>query len=152
MLHKTKILGAVLALVLLGEWSWGQSGAPAADAGSVPLEGTYWKLIELGGMAAVVGTKETEASLVLNVEGNKLDGSTGCNKVLGSYKLREGALHFKLAKLTKTACSDALRKQEEAFVEILKETQNYRIVGETLELRDKDDLLARLQAQHQQRP
>jgi len=151
MLHKTIILCLVFALVLLGAGSWGQSGAPPANAGSVPLEGTYWRLIEIGGMA-VGGANENGANLILNAQGNKLDGSTGCNKLIGSYKLREGALRFKLGKLTKTACPGALGKQEEAFVEILKETQNYRIVGETLELRDKEDLLARFQAQPQQRP
>jgi heat shock protein HslJ len=147
MLHKTTILGAALALILFGQWSWSQSSAPAATATTVPLEGTNWKLTELGGMAAVGGANENGANLVLNAEGKKLTGSTGCNQLLGSYKVREGALHFKPAGLTKTACSDALRKQEEAFVEILKETSNYRIVGDTLELRDKADLLAKFQAQ-----
>ncbi len=152
MLHKTVILGAALALILSGEWSWSRSGAPAATAAPVPLESTYWKLIELGGMVAVGGSNANEASLVLNGEGKKLTGSTGCNPLLGSYKLREGALEFKLARLTKTPCPDALAKQEEAFVEILKQTRNYRIVGDTLELRDKEELLAKLQAQPQKQP
>jgi heat shock protein HslJ len=152
MLHKTKILGAVLAFVLFGEWSWGQSGVPSATTGAVPIEGTYWKLIELGGMVAVGGSNANEASLVLNAEGKKLTGSTGCNPLLGSYKLRESSLRFKPAGLTKMACPDALMKQEEAFVEILKETNNYRIVGDTLELREKEELLARFQAQPQKRP
>jgi heat shock protein HslJ len=152
MLHKITILGAALAFVLFGEWSWGQSAAPAAITGTVPLEGTYWKLIELGGMVAVGGSNANEANLVLNAEGKKLTGSTGCNQLLGSYKLREGFLRFKPAGLTKMACPDALRKQEEAFVEILKQTTNYRIVGDTLELRDKDELLARFQARPQPRP
>ena len=152
MLHKIAILGAALAFTLFGEWSWGQSGAPAATAATVPLESTYWKLTEIGGMAAVGGSNANEASLVLNAEGKKLTGSTGCNPLLGSYKLRDSSLHFKLAGMTKTACSDALRKQEEAFVEILKETTNYRIVGDTLELRDKQELIAKFQAQTQKQP
>jgi heat shock protein HslJ len=152
MLHKTTILGAVLALILFGEWSWSQSGAPAATAGTVPLEGTYWKLIELGGMAAVGGANANEASLVLNADGKKLTGSTGCNPVVGTYKLRGGSLHFRPSGLAKTACSDALQKQEEAFVEILKQTTKYRVVGETLELRDKEDVLAKFQARLQPRP
>jgi heat shock protein HslJ len=152
MLHKTAILGAALAFILFGEWSWGQSGAPAATAATVPLESTYWKLTELGGMAAVGGADANEASLVLNAEGKKLTGSTGCNRIVGSYKLNKSSLHFKPAGLTKMACPDALMKQEEAFVEILKETTHYRIVGDTLELRDKADLLARFQARPQPQP
>jgi heat shock protein HslJ len=152
MLHKTAILGAALAFILFGEWSWGQSGAPAAATASVPLESTYWKLTELGGMAAVGGANANEASLVLNAEGKKLTGSTGCNRIVGSYKLNKSSLHFKPAGLTKMACPDALMKQEEAFVEILKETTHYRIVGDTLELRDKADLLARFQARPQPQP
>jgi heat shock protein HslJ len=152
MLHKTAILGAALAFILFGEWSWGQSGAPAATTATVPLESTYWKLTELGGMAAVGGADANEASLVLNAEGKKLTGSTGCNRIVGSYKLNKSSLHFKPAGLTKMACPDALMKQEEAFVEILKETTHYRIVGDTLELRDKADLLARFQARPQPQP
>jgi heat shock protein HslJ len=152
MLHRTAILGAALAFVLFGEWSWGQSGAPAATAGTVPLESTYWKLMEIGGMAAVGGSNVNEANLVLNAEGKKLTGSTGCNPILGSYKLRGGSLSFKPAGMTKMACPDALMKQEEAFIEILKETNKYRIEGETLELRDKKDVLAKFQARPQQRP
>jgi heat shock protein HslJ len=152
MLHRTAILGAALAFVLFGEWSWGQSGAPAATAGTVPLESTYWKLMEIGGMAAVGASNTNEANLVLNAEGKKLTGSTGCNPILGSYKLRGGSLSFKPAGMTKMACPDALMKQEEAFIEILKETNKYRIEGETLELRDKKDVLAKFQARPQQRP
>src|ERR1700680_2383601 len=134
MLHKIAILGAALAFVLFGEWSWGQNGSPAATASTVPLESTHWKLLEIGGMAAVGVSNANEASLVLNPEGKKLTGSTGCNPLLGSYKLRGGSLSFKPAGLTKMACPDALMKQEEAFVEILKETNKYRIVGATLRL------------------
>jgi heat shock protein HslJ len=152
MLHRTAILGAALAFVLFGEWSWGQSGAPAATADTVPLESTYWKLMEIGGMAAVGGSNTNEANLVLNAEGKKLTGSTGCNPILGSYKLRGASLSFKPAGMTKMACPDALMKQEEAFVEILKETNKYRIVGDTLELLDKKELLARFQARPQKQP
>jgi heat shock protein HslJ len=152
MLLKTAILGAALAFISFGEWSRGQSGAPSAPAAAVPLESTYWKLTEIGGMAAVGGANANEANLVLNGEGKKLAGSTGCSPILGTYKLRESSLRFKLAGLTKTTCSDALRKQEEAFVEILKETTNYRIVGDTLELREKNELVARFQAQPQKQP
>jgi heat shock protein HslJ len=152
MLHKTAILGAALAFISFGEWSWSQSGAPAATTAAVPLESTYWKLTEIGGMAIVGGSNANQANLVLNGEGKKLTGSTGCNPILGSYKLREGSLRFKLAGLSKTTCSDALRKQEEAFLEILKETTNYRIVGDTLELREKEELLAKFQAQPQKQP
>jgi heat shock protein HslJ len=152
MLHRIVILGAALAFISFGEWSWGQSGTPAATTATVPLESTYWKLTELGGMAAVGGANANEASLVLNAEGKKLTGSTGCNRIVGSYKLRGGSLHFKPAGLTKIACPDALMKQEEAFVEILKQTTNYRMVGETLELRDKEDVLAKFQARPQPRP
>jgi heat shock protein HslJ len=152
MLHKTAILGAALAFILFGEWSWGQSGAPAATTATVPLESTYWKLTELGGMPAVGGANANEASLVLNAEGKKLTGSTGCNRIVGSYKLNKNSLHFKSAGVTKMACPDALMKQEEAFVEILKQTTNYRVVGETLELRDKEDVLAKFQARPQPQP
>jgi heat shock protein HslJ len=103
-------------------------------------------------MAAVGGSNVNEANLVLNAEGKKLTGSTGCNPILGSYKLRGGSLSFKPAGMTKMACPDALMKQEEAFIEILKETNKYRIEGETLELRDKKDVLAKFQARPQQRP
>jgi heat shock protein HslJ len=100
------------------------------------------------GRAPLAGEGENEASLVLNAEG-QLAGSSGCNRLVGSYKVKKNSLRFKPAGLTKMACPDRLMQQEEGFVEVLRQTTNYHIVGDTLELRHAKDVLARLQARSQ---
>lgn len=140
--HEALSEAAIVVQQASGASNAGQASAAKATA---PLAGTHWKLFEVGGMPAVAGEGTNEASLELKADG-QLAGSSGCNRLVGSYKVRKDSLRFKPAGLTKMACPDSLMKQEEAFIEVLKETTKYRIVGKTLELRDDKDVLARLQA------
>ena len=111
------------------------------------LEGTDWKLIELGGAPFVVTLGTGSADLQLNPEGKKVAGSGGCNRFMGAYEAGKGSLHFSAIALTEMACPEPAMKQEHDFVEALQATTRYRIVGETLELRNGKRVLARLQSQ-----
>jgi len=114
-----------------------------------PLEGTDWKVTELGGAPVAAAPGARQASLVLTAEGRKVAGSTGCNRMAGTYELEKDALRFKPMALTMMACLEPLMKQEQAFVEALKATSSYRIAGETLELRDGEKVLARFESKSQ---
>ena len=152
----TQILGAVVTCVFIGVVSWGgvstvdsqgsaEQAGQASSSAATPLTGTHWKLVEMGGMPAVAGEGANEASLELNSDG-KLSGSSGCNRLVGTYKAGKNSLRFKPAGLTKMACPDRLMKQEEGFLEVLRQTRSYQITGDALELRDNKDVLARFQA------
>jgi putative lipoprotein len=111
------------------------------------LEGTDWKLIELGGAPFVVTLGTGSADLQLNPEGKKVAGSGGCNRFMGTYEAGKGSLHFSAIALTEMACPEPAMKQEHDFVEALQATTRYRIVGETLEMRNGKRVLVRLQSQ-----
>lgn len=110
------------------------------------LGGTNWKLIELGGAPVAAGPAARQANLVLSVDGKSMSGSTGCNRIVGTYELEKDTLRFQPAGLTMMACLDPFMKQEQAFIEALKAASNFRIVGATLELRNAERVLARFEA------
>lgn len=127
------------------------TAAPAHNSthkAKAKLEGRDWKLIELGGNPIPPGG----GNLVLNGDGKRLSGSSGCNRLLGGYKLRPHSLRFTPTGLTRMACPESVMKQEQTFVEALKATTSHRIVGETLELRAGERALARFESLTAGRP
>ncbi len=112
------------------------------------LEGTNWKLTELGGIPAAAAPDSKPAELLL--KDNKVSGSGGCNRVMGSYESSGDLLKFSPVAMTRMAClNEAANKQEQAFVKVLESTTSYRIVGDALELRKDDQVLARFEAQRE---
>jgi putative lipoprotein len=111
------------------------------------LENTYWKLIEIAGQPAQVLAGEREAHLLL-LDG-RASGSSGCNKLMGSYTraapdtLRVGPLAS-----TRMACPPGMMAQESALAAAFERTTRYRIAGDTLTLLDGDTILARFEARH----
>ena len=118
----------------------------AQDA-TTQLEGTDWTLIELGSTLAADGAGANRATLVLIADGKRLSGSSGCNRVVGTYELEKDVLQFKPVGMTMMACLDPLMLQEHAFIEALKSTSTYRIVDATLELSDGGRVLARFESE-----
>jgi putative lipoprotein len=119
----------------------------AAQTPDAALENTYWKLIEVAGQAARVSPGEREAHLLL-LDG-RASGSSGCNKLMGSYthvapdSLRIGSLAS-----TRMACPPELMAQESALAAAFARASRYRINGETLILLEGDAELARFQARY----
>ena len=114
---------------------------------AAPLENTYWKLVEVADQPAQVHPGEREAHLLL-LDG-RASGSSGCNKLMGSYAraapdtLRVGPLAS-----TRMACPPGMMAQETALAAAFEHATRYRIVGDTLTLLDGDAVLARFEARH----
>lgn len=121
-----------------------QAQQPAPVASATELRGTDWELAELNGKPASPGEGHA-AHLVLHKKGS-LSGSTGCNQIAGSYIASEGALQFTPAGTTMKMCSPQVMEQEQAFLAALKATSGYRVDGETLELLNGQQVLAKFQA------
>ena len=145
-----------------------------------PLLETYWKLTRLGPRAVVSRDPERAAHVVLlpappaqagsaQPEGSEgknpgllpnpfkppnrdpsVTGSTGCNRLIGRYRLSGVQLIFAPALgTTRMACppGDAQR-DEQAFGEALQMSVRHRLLGQHLELYGEDGkLLARFEAQ-----
>jgi putative lipoprotein len=51
------------------------------------LTETYWKLVQLGDRAVQVAPNQREPHLILRTTGNRVGGSGGCNRIMGSFTL-----------------------------------------------------------------
>jgi heat shock protein HslJ len=119
-------LGIMVALILT-------MGVPAqADCG---LVGTYWRAVEIDGSPVSLQPNKREAHLVFNAEG-RVSGSTGCNRLAGSYKQDGNALRFTPLAVTKMACPPPLDSLERSFLQALEATSAIRLGGNTLSLLD----------------
>jgi heat shock protein HslJ len=125
-----------------------QSEPPGTNRPSTPLTGTHWTLTQLNGEAVKPQTGHNEAYIELAADTQRLSGSGGCNRLMGSYELDGTNLHFRQVASTMMACSGDVMPREQAFVKALGDTASFRIRGSTLLLRGKDDsVLARLSAE-----
>jgi heat shock protein HslJ len=98
-----------------------------------PLEGTYWKVIELAGKPAPAQEPNREAHVIL--EGGRLAGSDGCNRIIGSYELKGDGIKFGQDASIQMACESA-GGIERAFRGALASAARFTIVGDRLELLD----------------
>jgi len=113
-----------------------------------PLENTYWRLTMLGAAPVVVAEQQREPSLVFHGEHHRVAGSSGCNRLTGSYAVEGQTLRFTHLAMTKMACAEAMQ-QEQAFLDALDHTAAWKVIGEHLELYDsRGTMLARFEATH----
>ena len=112
----------------------GGEGAKIPDAS---LTETYWKLIELGGQAAVVGAGGREPHMLLASDGSRVHGFSGCNRFTGSYRRTDGQLSFTRLASTRTACMEGM-EQEQRFLDALGRTSRFTIRGDQLTLDSAD--------------
>jgi heat shock protein HslJ len=122
-----------------------QSPEASSPGSGVALEKTYWKAMELQGMAVEPAEAGREPHLVFEA-GGRLSGSDGCNRFLGSYELAGDAIKFTQMAGTMMACASSAQTQL-AFRTALGNVSRYRIVGGHLELYDATGTaLARFEA------
>ena len=123
-----------------------QAPTPATRSGR-KLQGTYWRLVELNSKPAVPGMGQTQPYIELHKEQDRLEGSSGCNGVLGTYIVQQSALQITPEGTTMMMCPPALMEQEQGLINALKATANYKIEGDTLELSNGKEVVARFQGQ-----
>lgn len=110
---------------------------------------TYWKLTRLYNQPVIVHDGQREPSITLaSGDDLRVSGSDGCNRIMGSFQVKDNKLKFNKMASTMMACpSDSGIAQR--YHEALEQVQFWRIQGQHLELSDKDGkTLARFQAVH----
>ena len=127
------------------------TSAPAAAEAPVPappaaaLEGTEWRLVDIGGQPAPAGGDSTRhPGFTLLAEGRKVQGSAGCNRMRGTYQLDGEKLKFGPLATTRMACP--AMETETAFLKALEATTRYEVSGSSLTLYGADTAVARLEA------
>jgi len=125
---------------------WPKEGCGPRYA-EAPLEGTRWKLVQLGEKSILPGISPQEASLTLDAATHKLNGSTGCNRISAGYSLDAGVVHLTPAITTRMACPAEAMQRETDFVTMLGKLVLATVVGQQLEFRDgAGNLIARFDA------
>lgn len=113
------------------------------------LINTYWKLVMLDGAPVVTHEDFREAHLVLHQEASRLAGATGCNTLMGSYRVENEQIAFGQIASTKMACPTTQMKTERDFLTALKQVTAWSVDGATLVLSgDNNELLAAFEAVH----
>jgi copper homeostasis protein (lipoprotein) len=128
------VLPTLVVHRLIGVSPGENCGTRLATAG---LFDTYWVLTALNGKPVTVAAKPVprEPSLVLHTEQQRVAGSTGCNRLSGSYTLKGNELSFGTLAGTMMACVEGM-EMETAFLEALAQVRRWRIAGIHLELMD----------------
>src|SRR5215213_3546500 len=102
------IAGALLAAfaLIVGCAPTAVAAGDAPNGAAVPLEGTTWSLVELGGQPARPAGTAGTPTLRLDAAQSRAAGNTGCNGYGGSYELSGASLRFGALASTRRACVD----------------------------------------------
>ena len=110
-----------------------------AASGAVELAGTNWVLASYTAGAEKNDTPAGVATLTF-ADGGELSGSTGCNRLAGTYEVDGDALTITLGPATLMACEDeALNAQEQAIVNGLPEVTTFTATEDSLTLLGFDE-------------
>jgi copper homeostasis protein (lipoprotein) len=109
--------------------------SPSSPSG-LSLLGTTWTAIEIDGQAVAAGEPQRLPNILLSSDGNRVSGSTGCNRISGTFTQEGAALRFGPLAATRMACVPDRSATENAFGAALEATASHAIVNQTLELRD----------------
>lgn len=115
-----------------------------ASAAATPLEDIYWRLVAVGGRPVPATDAGPGPGMRLLADGRKVQGSAGCNRMMGTYELSGSGLRFGPLASTKMACP--AMETEQAFLAALDSTTRYEIAGSSLTLFGPDGALARLES------
>jgi heat shock protein HslJ len=132
----------IVIFALVVAWEGSGRGEPQPTH---QLTGVEWRVSELSGHAVAPSVDRQQPFIIFDEAKKQATGYAGCNRFFGGYELNEEALKFGLIGATKRACPGLEEDIEAEFFKALDATRRWRIVDETLELLNGDQVLARLQ-------
>ncbi len=127
----------VLRVLKLVEMSTA-SACPAQDedkADAPRLEDRTWVLIQLGEQNITPPKQGLGAHLVLMSKEQRVAGSGGCNRLMGSYTLEGNKLSFSKMASTMMMCDERM-EQEQHFLKALSEVVTWSMEGNILILKN----------------
>ncbi|NVO33389.1 META domain-containing protein [Hymenobacter lapidiphilus] len=114
--------------------------------GSEKLFAHRWALTEVAGQP-VAPTGDAREAHLLFFPPDRVGGSTGCNRLNGTFELLAGGqLKFSPLATTRMLCPGPAAAAETRFVQALGTVQTYYVTDEALELRAGTAVVARFQA------
>ena len=113
------------------------SKTPVTVESSVNLLMTYWKLVELKGKKVTDYPTQNHAPYIHLREHNELQGTGGCNSMIGQYHLKgENGIVFTQVIATEMACQGM--ELESDFYPFLSLISSYVIIDSTMTLSNQD--------------
>lgn len=135
----------VIPLEFEGMWPGETCGPPGHRS---ELLNTYWKLTRVAGRPVTVAEGRREAHLILRVDGDQIAGWSGCNRLVGGYRLDGNRLEFTGVASTLMACPGD-QETERAFLGALRAAASWDVSGQHLHIHGADGaLLARFEARY----
>lgn len=134
-LFTVSILGAVLAFT--GCESLPNSSSHIKMANVVQLQNHTWVATHIGNTE--IKTNENTRhmpSLQFNAATQRITGTDGCNRLMGSYEAGRDTLTLSPMASTKMACVDNAHTAQK-FNEALSKVANYQVFAQTLKLLDR---------------
>lgn len=138
--------GAPRAVLVVERFIAIGAGPCGTPHGTAMLENTYWKLVLLDGKPVAAGERQREPHFILQQQQQRITGSSGCNRLVGGYTLKDSELAFSRSAGTLMMCPQGM-ELERAFLVALAATARWRIVADQLDLMDAaGSTLARFEA------
>jgi heat shock protein HslJ len=110
----------------------------------LPLTGTQWNFTTVDD-TTVTGIMRP-AFILFDSSKLNTSGSSGCNRMMGNYKLENGKLSVGPLSTTRMACDEPSTKIENQIIKMLEEVDGYEIKQEVLSLKQGAKVRAILKA------
>ncbi|CAH1043315.1 META domain-containing protein [Halomonas sp. TD01] len=134
-MKKLSIIASTMA-ILLANGCQSHSAIHQAVKPDETLTNTYWKLVTLENQPITTADNYREPHLVLHEEKTRLAGSTGCNTLIGSYRVEGKRIAFEQVGTTMMACPDTQMRNEQALLSTLQQVDAWQVNGGTLSLKN----------------
>lgn len=141
-MKRTWLSVLIVAIALVCAWEGSGRGEPLYSSN---LTGVEWRVSELSGHMVAQSIDRQQPFIIFDAAKKQATVYAGCNHFFGGYELNGEALKFGPIGATKRACPDLEEGVETKLFKVLNATRRWRIVDETLELLNGDQVLARLQ-------
>jgi heat shock protein HslJ len=107
------------------------------------LVGNKWTLVEMNGVPVQVSGSDKDAHLVFNTVEKRYAGSSGCNRMMGTYNMKSnGDVKFSPPAGTMMACVD--QAFENMFMKFFATVDRYEIRNDELVLKKDKTIVMRL--------
>lgn len=103
------------------------------DDGQVSLTNTTWQLSMLGAQQITPDVTNQKPYLTFNHDDNKVVGFAGCNRFNGNYEALADSVNLTQLLTTKKLCFQQMNLESQ-FLTALSETDNYKVIDNTLTL------------------